>query len=60
MGSAKRMEIIFQDRIKDIEIVHSIIGIILDETSISLTVLTKSGRYFFIDKETLLEVKEWK
>lgn len=60
MKSAKKMVVIFQDKIFDLSMVRTIVGILADETDSTLTVLLRNGKCMIITKESLLEVKEWK
>ena len=58
MKSAKKMVVIFQDKILDLKMVHTLCGIITDVTDTSLTVFRRNGKFMIIVKETLLEIKE--
>ena len=58
MKPAKKMVIIFQDKIFDLNMVHTVVGLLTDVTDSALTVLLNNGKFMIIAKETLLEVKE--
>ncbi len=58
MKSAMKMEIIFQDKILDLNIVHTIIGIVTDMSDESLTVMLENNKFIIITLKSLLEINE--
>jgi hypothetical protein len=60
MNSENKVEIIFQEKIKDIEIINTIQGIITDVTNESLTMMLQDGKIIIISTKCLVEIKEWK
>jgi hypothetical protein len=60
MNSENKVEIIFQEKIKDIEIINTIQGIITDITDESLTMMLQDGKIIIISTKCLVEIKEWK
>ena len=58
MKPAQKTMVIFLDRIKGEKIVRCYVGVIIDVSDISVTVLMRSGKIVIITRETLLEVKE--
>ncbi len=58
MIPAKKMLVVFQDKLLDLNIVHTISGVITDVSDISLTVIMQSGKCTVIPKESLLQVDE--
>jgi len=59
MKSEKKMEIIFQDKISNINIVNTIFGLVTDYSDESLTVMLPDSKFMIITINSLLEIKEW-
>ena len=59
MNSVKKMNIIFQDNIQDVNIVHIVKGIITDITNTSICVMLENNNFMVFTTESLLEISEF-
>ena len=60
MNLDNMMEIIFQDKIKDVVIVNTILGILTDVSNESLTIKLQNNNFIIISTKCLLEINDWK
>jgi len=60
MNIENMMEIVFQDKIKDIIIVNTIFGVLTDVSNESLTVMLQNNKFIVISTKYLLEINDWK
>ena len=58
MNSVKKMTIIFQDNIQDVNIVNSVKGIITDISDISICVMLENNKFMMFTTKSLLEITE--
>ncbi|KYK27471.1 hypothetical protein AYK20_02655 [Thermoplasmatales archaeon SG8-52-1] len=59
MNSVRKMTIIFQDIIQDVNIVHIVKGIITDITDSSICVMLENNNFMVFTTESLLEISEY-
>lgn len=56
MNSVKKMIIIFQDNIQDVNIIHIVKGIITDISDTSICVMLENNNFMVFTTESLLEI----
>jgi len=60
MSTENKMEIVFQEKIKDIIIVNTILGVLTDVSNESLTVMLQNNKFIIISTKYLLEINNCK
>ena len=58
MNPAKKMQIVFQEKISSVDIINTVLGVITDITEDTLTVMLQNNKYMIISAKSLLEINE--
>jgi ABC-type dipeptide/oligopeptide/nickel transport system ATPase subunit len=58
MNPAKKMQIVFQEKISSVNTINTVLGVITDITEESLTLKLQNNRYMIISAQSLLEINE--
>ena len=58
MNPAKKMQIVFEEKISSVNIINTVHGVITDITEDTLTLMLQNNKYMIISAKSLLEINE--
>lgn len=59
MKSVRKITIFFQDNIQDVDIIHSVTGIITDISDTVICVMLENNKFMMFTSKSLLEITEY-